>query len=397
MLGSNRRVSMAVLALMLLPTAALGCLWDYDTIKMERTRYPGTLELITGKFLRHSPEFYRWRIDNRLKRLESDPNSAALLDDLAVAYDKTGQHDKAIETALRTEKARPGRYETSSNLSTFYFHAGRLEEARAPIDRALAINPDAHFGREKYQKQLLEYVIKRSKGGPLTFPLCNLNPLPCEQTYQTFDEYIDPHHRHGKEERSATIKAVLGMMKFANFESPVLLEALGTLLAQEHSDAAIDAKQLAARAYLKASYGVPEGSAREKYRDMAQLLLMYQTPHSDRPEPDTLGWAERGFQKELAESRAWYADLREQELSWIRDGKNPEVEFDKLYEAEPEVSGMDVKDPMTPPERIRLFMIASGAACSFCFLSAVTGVVFLARRRLRRRANRTSEMASEPE
>ena len=45
-------------ALLALPTAAFACLWDYDTLKQERARFPDALEVITGKFLRHSPEFY---------------------------------------------------------------------------------------------------------------------------------------------------------------------------------------------------------------------------------------------------------------------------------------------------------------------------------------------------
>ena len=48
----------AALVAVLVPSVAAACPWDYDTIKRERTRFPGTLELITGKFLRHSPEFY---------------------------------------------------------------------------------------------------------------------------------------------------------------------------------------------------------------------------------------------------------------------------------------------------------------------------------------------------
>src|SRR5262245_2633799 len=165
---------LAVVAGLMLPSVAVACLWDYDTIKMERTRFPSTLEIITGKFLRHSPEFYQWRLENRLKRLESDPNNAELLDDLAVAYNKTGQHDKAIETALKTEKLHPGRYQTAANLGTFYFYAGKMDEGVPHIDRALKINPDAHFGREKYQKSLFEYALKQKKGTPLKLPLANV-------------------------------------------------------------------------------------------------------------------------------------------------------------------------------------------------------------------------------
>src|SRR5262245_28661274 len=121
------RVALVVVAA-LVPSVAVACLWDYDTIQMERARFPSTLELITGKFLRPSPEFYEWRIRDRLKKLEADPKNAAYLDDLAVAYNKTGQHDKAIETMLKQEKLNPGRYETAANLGTFYFHSGKLTE-----------------------------------------------------------------------------------------------------------------------------------------------------------------------------------------------------------------------------------------------------------------------------
>ncbi len=41
------------------------CGWDSDTIAMEKRMFPTVHELITGKFLQHSQEFYYWRvIDN---------------------------------------------------------------------------------------------------------------------------------------------------------------------------------------------------------------------------------------------------------------------------------------------------------------------------------------------
>lgn len=348
------RSSLALVAALSLPAVALACIWDHDTIKMERSRFPDTLELITGKFLRHSPEFYQWRIDDRLKKLEADPTNAALLDDLAVAYDKTGQHEKAIETAQKTEKLHPGRYETAANLGTFYFHAGKLGEGLPHIDRALTINPNAHFGREKYQKLLVEYVIERRKSGRTTLPLAG----PAYTTSQSgFAGYlttklrtVDPNASF-EPERPAAIKGILGMMKFGNHQSPILLEALGTLLADYATNPTTDAKLLAARAYLKASFEVSDGPSRQDYRRMAQNVLSMQTARRDSDTGITLEQVEEAFQKELAEARGWYAELRERELSWIRNGKDPEAEFDKLYYAEPEVSGMDVKDPMRAETR----------------------------------------------
>jgi hypothetical protein len=101
---------------LILPTAALvvgvvvtttsACLWDTDTLAMERQKFPEALELITGQFLRHSPEFYRWRVEDRQKRIAAEPDRIELYDDLAVAYDKLGEHQKAIETILAKEKSR---------------------------------------------------------------------------------------------------------------------------------------------------------------------------------------------------------------------------------------------------------------------------------------------------
>ena len=376
---------------LLLPSAAIACLWDYDTIKMERARFPGTLELITGKFLRHSPEFYQWRIENRLKRLKADPINAALLDDLAAAYDKTGQHDKAIETAQKTEMLHPGRYETAANLATFYFHAGRLEEGLPHIERALRINPDAHFGREKYQKLLVEYMLERRKRGKIRLPLFNVTvktgngPSTSDGgDGPSFADYLRSKNANSilsLDESSAAIKGILGMMKFGKHDAPVLLEALGSLLAQNYSNPTEDAKLLAARAYLKASYEVPEGPSRAAYRSMADRAIQMQTPRRDQTGQIALEKVEEDFQKELAEARAWYADLRERELSWIRDGKDPEAEFDKLYELEPEVSGMDVKDPLLSGEDKQfILMIAAAVVFVLILIGALIGCIFVIRR-----------------
>jgi tetratricopeptide (TPR) repeat protein len=389
----------AVLGGLLLPSVAIACMWDYDTIKMERTRFPGTLELITGKFLRHSPEFYRWRIENRLKRLQSDPDNSALLDDLAVAYDKTDQHDKAIETALKTEKLHPGRYETAANLATFYFHAGKLTEGLPVIDKALKINPEAHFGREKYQKVLVEYILKQRKNDPQKLPLAKVvvisqktteKPAASEiEISETFADFLHPHSRYEalpQAESAAAIKGILGMMKFGKHDAPVLLEALGSLLTQGESNPTEDAKFLASRAYLKASYEVPEGPARNTYRIMAMKALYMQSSQVHNVSQMTVELVEPDFKRELDEGRDWYAELRERELSWIREGKDPEAEFDKLYDIDPEVSGMNVRDPLTPGEQLKLIAISLGVMAVLYLMGLMFGIGLIFRHYKRKRA-----------
>ncbi len=387
----------AVFAALLVPSVAAACLWDYDTIKRERTRFPGTLELLTGKFLRHSPEFYAWRVADRTRRLAADPANVALLDDLAVAYDKTGRHDEAIATARRTELLRPGRYETAANLGTFHFHAGQFAQGLPHVGRALAINPDAHFGRERVQKRLVEYVVARNKAGALPLADVTLGPPDAGDdpfvhdvtVTNTFAHFLSPdtHGVLAPAESAAAVKGVLGMMAFGTHDSPVLLEALGACLTQGPQNAEADAKLLAARAYLKASYGVPDGPARAAYRGLARRALMTQTAaHPPAEQQITLAQVEADFGRELDEGRAWYAALRERELAWLRDSPDPEAEFDKLYAAEPEVTGLDVRDPMDPRDRLTLFLFAAGVGTVATLVAGLAAFALLVRRYLRRRA-----------
>lgn len=268
-----------------IPSAALACAWDYDTLRQERSRVPDTLEIITGKFLRHSTEFYEWRIRDRQQKLATDPDNLPYYDDLAVAFDKTGQHDKAIKTILKKDKIKPGLYETEANLGTFLFHAGRFQESVVRIDAAIHINPDAHFGREKYQLSLTKYVLKHGKGKKL--PVAD-SPPEFEQRGFGFAAFLTTSNNPflSESERLSAIKGVSGMMRFARHDSPLLLEVLANLLVDAPKESAgYDAKRLAARSYLKASYEVKDDVWRSSYRELARWVLRGQTRHPHNPPP----------------------------------------------------------------------------------------------------------------
>ncbi len=388
---SQRRLSVLCLAAaVLLPASALACLWDYDTLQVERSRFPSALELITGKFLRHTPEFYQWRISDRLKKLQHDPDNLSLYDDLAVAYEKTGQHDKAIETILLKDKKKPGLYETEANLGTFLIHAGRLEEGLQHIEKALRINPDAHFGREKYQKRLVEYVLSRRRDGKTLLPL--VGPSDLHDSFRSFlivPATATTPPRIDENERRAAVKGVLGMMRFGNYESPVLLEALGDLLRNErgiYGKDFADEKQLAARAYLKASYAVKEETAREAYREKARAALYLQAKYRDFTEQMPLEELEQSFRQELAQAGEWFAEVRNSELVWIKEGKDPEQEFTRRYYDEPVVAA-DSSDQL--PELLffqRPLVRMQIAHCGFAFLITLPPVLMLIWWRKARRA-----------
>jgi tetratricopeptide (TPR) repeat protein len=343
------------LATVLILTAALpawACLWDTDTLEQEKYQFPSVHELLVGHFPRHSPAFYRWRIADRQKRLENEPTNLDLYDDIAVAHDKLGDSQKAIDLMLEKEKLSPGLYTTAANLGTFLIHNGQYEEGLQHIRRAIEINPDAHFGREEYQQYLVEYVVLRDKQhGKRVLPLSTRvseerlpgessadyelrKSIESENHYDPFGFAVFLKHRlaqqdrkWSEEEREKAVQGLLGIMRFGNYDSPIVLEALGdVLLAQGETSAA---RQLAARAYLRArdhwkSTDREAKAPREAYRLLAVASLELQQGAK---------FAEiyRDLQAEVGEARTWFRELEAEEARWIRTGQDPEAMFRQHY------------------------------------------------------------------
>lgn len=330
----------------------LPCFWDYDTIEMERQDFPGVVELIAGKFLRHSPEYHYWRIKDREVKLQKHPDSLSLYDDMAVSYSKIGNQKKAIEIILKKDSLQPGLYETYANLGTFYLHDGQYEKGIEYIDIAIEINPDAHFGREIYQKYLAEYVLSKSDGGEISLPLdfsenktskTKTLPRPSGNFYQfiaskrnlnqgqrhKWNAPLDPKILEAKE-------GILGMMKFGDYNSPILLEVLGDLLMNSGNTSA--ARQLAARAYLKASYFVEDEKSKRAYRNKATFALEL---HINKEGPkNTIGFdvLEKLLKDEMKSGEKNYASIRKNEINWILNAEDPEEKFSEKYYENPELN-----------------------------------------------------------
>jgi tetratricopeptide (TPR) repeat protein len=371
------------------------CLWDYDTLQQERSRFPSTLELITGKFLRHSDEFYRWRIEDRELLLESadltTDEKLALYDDIAVAWDKLGEPEQAIAVMRQKQALRAGDYETLANLGTFHIHAGRLEEGAKFIRQAIDVNPHAHFGREIYQLKLVEYVLsRRNDDGTIPQPL-NSPPKDYPQVTIGFSIFLfgeepiwtkEERHEHG-----LALKGVLGMMRFGHHDSPILLEALGDLLAARVMNE--DAGQLAARAYLRASQEAIDEEAAESYRELAAAVASNQylltegrreQGQSREALPDELSVIETELAVEVADADRWIAKIHADERRWIQPGSgvDPDAEFVKLNGTEPLVDSPNTDTPPAhrPATETDLRRLAYGLLLVLAILSVGATVLY---------------------
>ncbi|MEM9417869.1 MAG: tetratricopeptide repeat protein [Planctomycetota bacterium] len=314
---------------------ASACLWDYDTLKQEAARFPGTIELLAGKFNRHSSVFYEWRIEDRTAKLAelSGGEALPLMDDLAVAYDKVGRTDEGIALMREALAIDADRYETHANLGTLLVHAKRYEEGLEHLRRAVEINPDAHFGREKWQIYLIEYILERMRpGGELSLPLRVAgedHPHLEHQLTLSFQKFLGTKNLP-EGWREDAIRGIEGMMRFGNHDSPVLNEALGDLLGGRSYEGE---QRLAARAYLKAAAQMDDPEDADLYRLAADQALSGQRYSKLRREDVELSSVEAEFLRETQEGDAWFAQIIADETEWIASHPDPESAYDAKYQS----------------------------------------------------------------
>lgn len=181
----RRFIHIGALVCSVLAATAHACLWDRDTLAAEARGLPGITEVITGRFDRFPPLFYEMRLERVAGEIAGDPDNLDLYDDAGVACDRLGRSDEAIGwmerklvvlERLEAEGAdiSEHRYRYLANLGTFYIHRwlkgmqdredmGDVDRARDLIAAAIELNPDAHFGRERYQLLAIKSLFTKHK------------------------------------------------------------------------------------------------------------------------------------------------------------------------------------------------------------------------------------------
>lgn len=146
-------------------------------------RYAMVQDVIHERFPKHGPAHYRER--NRLTRQKLaalppvDAAAFPLADDLAAGLERLGRPDEAVavmrdKLARQQAKGLTGRdlYTSYANLGTFLIHAnapsalsgdpaarGRFREGVELVRKSVEVNPEAHFGRERWQAAVAEFLL----------------------------------------------------------------------------------------------------------------------------------------------------------------------------------------------------------------------------------------------
>lgn len=176
------RHALAAFALLIgMQLSAFACLWDRDTPAEEASGMPEVVAVLTGRFPRNPPAYYEMRLARVAHHLQSHPDDLAAYDDAGVACDRLGLGNEAISWMDRKRvelekrdaslpEVQEHRYRFHANLGTFLVHRwarqgadrARIDEVKSAceeIAKALEINPDAHYGREKYQLQAMKWIV----------------------------------------------------------------------------------------------------------------------------------------------------------------------------------------------------------------------------------------------
>ncbi len=240
--------ALTALALLLaLPLSVAACLWDRDTPANEAKGMPEVVAVLTGRFERNPALLYEMRLKRVSAHLQSHPEDLAAYDDAGVACDRLGRGDEAIAW-MEKKRARldqldaaipdvkDQRYRYHANLGTFLVHRwvrqgsdrSKIDEVKAARDeiaRALEINPNAHFGREKYQLQVLNWIVKPPGPAEYRDDLPNLLGWDINDIY---GQNTEP------KEADAVVRGLAGLVVLGNaWESVDIFHALSIALQRD--------------------------------------------------------------------------------------------------------------------------------------------------------------------
>lgn len=212
------------------------CTNDRDTLAFEARRFPGIFESISGRFERNPAAYYQMRID-RIDQ-QGGPKTLGEYDDQAVAYDRLGDDDKAIEimkakwqrmSAMGEAASKMDRYRYHANLGTFQAHRwvhngadpkliSEMKIAAGNIEKSIELNPNAHFGREEVQLQVMRWIID----------------VKSKQTTMSLGEWMVDKVGFDRQDQQKAVAGLMGLVVLgAAWESIDVYEALGALSAPE--------------------------------------------------------------------------------------------------------------------------------------------------------------------
>ncbi len=252
-------------ALALQPAPAQACGWDYETYHAEAKSMPCVFDALLGYWPEHTNAYHERRIEAFDIGLAWMPDWTDGLDAKGISLLKLGRLPAAEAVMKHRYEVAPQAYASHANLGTLYTFTGAYDDAIVHIDKAMAIEPEAHFGREQYHRDLVDY-LRRGKADPKVFEtetFVGITPTPNQRVGGSKALYA----RLGLKDDA--VDALVAMLTvYGADELAEVYFALGELLAVRGH------KRLAYTAYRRAEeLGHPrKGTAKRAMEDLHEAL-----------------------------------------------------------------------------------------------------------------------------
>lgn len=375
----------AAVLLIGLESSALACLWDRDTPADEASGMSEVVAVLTGRFQRNPPLYYKMRLARVARHLRSHPGDLDAYDDAGVACDRLGLSDDAISWMNRKrvelskldaspDEVREHLYRYHANLGTFLVHRwisqgadrSRIDEVKSACDeiaKALEINPDAHYGREKYQLQVLEWIVDPPQSDDAQY-LPNLLGWSFQDIY---GQYTEP------EEAKDAVRGLAGLVVLGNaWESVDIFHALNVALQRNSTGFSRDRNggrnSLAYFAWLRCIELVDSGRGSLLPDAPSGENLKALLPRPDFVNPELL--LDPAYEQLRAEAETWHAERAAFMLQRLHAGRHPDTDpsFWDGYTTRPapELPSMSVPDAYNAwQERLKtwVWLVVIGVPC----------------------------------
>lgn len=141
---------------------ASACIWDSQSLSHEKERSHDLAQTILGE---SQIQENMNQLGVTLKELETSRKEGDVnwWNNLAGTYLRLNRPQDAVNLLEPVAAKFPDDYGIHANLGTAYHFLGRYQDAEKEIARDLQINPEAHFGLEKYHLALLQHLIRDQK------------------------------------------------------------------------------------------------------------------------------------------------------------------------------------------------------------------------------------------
>ncbi len=329
-----------LLALLLSQASAHACLNDRDTLAEEIKGLPDVVQVVTGRFERNPPLYYQMRLARVAAELKTHPTLLSDYDDAGVACDRLGRDDEAIAwmdkkraRLLQANAADPALkehwYRYNANTGTFWVHRwlraganrhriGEVQKAREYIAEAIKIKPDAHFGREKYQLQVMDWIVK---GQPYLSP----------NTWETAVDFdgrarivpqADPTAflSHSISLDKDSTKALCGLITLGSaWESVDIFDALGHSLPYLRGQQLRYLTELRCRELIGQGHGSLVPGA-PKGEDLVRAMRLDKTYHARQSEDERL------YRQLRAEADDWQKKRTDYMMARLTAGRHPDTD-----------------------------------------------------------------------